>query len=97
MRNVIAGTLVGLALTVMSQAGMAQELQVGANDSVQSVLAGQKGKRVTVRVRSGQEITGLVREAGGRVVHLGAISGKEFFDAVVPLEAIDAVMVRTRQ
>ena len=75
----------------------AAELKVGANDTVQAVLAAQKGSRVTVRLRSGQEITGMVREVGSRVVQLGAVSGKDFFDAVIPLEAVDAVFVRTRE
>ena len=28
---------------------------------------------------------------------LGALSGREFFDAVVPLDAVEAVLIRTRQ
>ena len=72
-------------------------LQVGSGDTVETVLRAQKDKRVTVRLRSGQELTGVVRASNARVVHLGAITGKEFFDAVVPLEAIDAVMVRTKE
>jgi hypothetical protein len=97
MRNVISATLLGLTLAVTAHTSAAQELKIGANDSVQSVLVAQKGKRVTVRVRSGQEFTGIIREATGKLVHLGAISGREFFDAVVPLEVIDAVIVRTKQ
>ena len=96
MRNLTSIVLFGLALAA-APASLAQELRVGANDTVQTVLAAQKGKRVAVRVRSGQEFTGTVHEVTGRLVHLGAISGKEFFDAVVPLEAIDAVLVRTKQ
>ena len=95
MRTLASIALLGLMLAA-AQAGLAQELRVGANDTVQTVLAAQKGKRVAVRVRSGQEFTGTVQEVTGRLVHLGAISGKEFFDAVVPLEAIDAVLVRTK-
>ena len=73
------------------------DLKIGASDNVQTVLAGQKGVRVTVRVRSGQELTGLVREVNGNVVQLGAVGGKEFFDAVVPLAAVDAVLVRVKE
>ena len=73
------------------------QLQVGPNDTVESVLRAQKDKRVTLRLRSNQEITGVVRMSNARVVQIGAISGKEFFDAVVPLEAIDAVLVRTKE
>jgi hypothetical protein len=94
MKNGMLVLLIGAALAVPAAAA---ELKVGANDTVQSVLAAQKGARVTVRVRSGQEITGVVREVGSRVVQLGAVSGKDFFDAVVPLEAVDAVFIRTRE
>jgi hypothetical protein len=94
MKNAMLVLLVGAALAVPAAAA---ELKIGANDTVQNVLAAQKGARVTVRVRSGQEITGVVREVGSRVVQLGAVSGKDFFDAVVPLEAVDAVFIRTKE
>jgi hypothetical protein len=73
------------------------DLKIGANDNVQTALASQKGARVTVRTRSGQELTGLVREVNSNVVHLGAIGGKEFFDAVVPLSVVDVVYVRVKE
>lgn len=75
----------------------AQELSIGAADTVQSVLQAQKGKRVTVRLTGGQELTGVVREATAKLVVLGALTGREFFDAAVPLEKVEAVIVRTRQ
>jgi len=75
----------------------AQDLMITANDSVQSVLAAQKGKRVGVRLSGGQELTGIVREATAKLVVLGALSGREFFDAAIPLEKIEAVVVRTKQ
>ena len=86
-----------LAAALVCPAAFAQDVSIAANDTSQSVLAAQKGKRVTVRLRSGQELTGLVREANGRLAVIGALTGREFFDAVVPLEAIEAVLIRTRQ
>ena len=97
MGYAISATLLGLMLTMAAHTTAAQELRIGTGDSVQSVLAAQKGKRVTVRVRSGQEFTGIMRDATAKLVQLGAISGREFFDAVVPLESIDAVLVRTKE
>jgi hypothetical protein len=97
MRAFVHAWLLGFALAAIAPITAAQELRIGANDTVQQVLAAQKGKRVTVRVRSGQELTGLVRDVTGRLVQLGAVSGREFFDAVVPLESIDAVLVRTKE
>jgi hypothetical protein len=51
---------------------------------------------VPVKTRSGQEITGTVRMVSPKLVQLGQVAGKEFFDAVVPLEAVEAVLVRTK-
>ena len=97
MRALISSLLLGLTFAATAHLATAQELRVGANDTVQSILAAQKGKRVTVRVRSGQEFTGIMRDVTGKLVQLGAISGREFFDAVVPLEAVDAVLARTKE
>ena len=74
----------------------AQELKISANDTVQSVLAARIGKAATVRLTGGQEITGTVREVSAKLVVLGALSGREFFDAAIPLEKIEAVLVRTK-
>ena len=64
---------------------------------MQTVLAAQKGVRITVRLRSGQEFAGIVREVNSRVVQLGALGGKEFFDAVIPLDAVEAVFFRVKE
>jgi hypothetical protein len=90
----ISVVLLGLTLAVPA---LGQEVVVSANDTTQTVITAQKGKRVTLRTRSGQELTGTVREVTGRLIVLGAVTGREFFDAVVPLEAVEAVLIRTKQ
>lgn len=87
---ILAGTL------AWSATAAAAELRVGTADTIESVLRAQKG-RVTVRLRSGQELTGNVRSVDVRLLHLGSLTGREFFDAVVPMEAIEAVIVRTKE
>ena len=93
MRPLLAVIATSFLLTLPAQA---QELAVTANDSLQQVLAARKGKPVTVRLSGGQELTGVLREVTGKLVVLGAISGREFFDAAVPLEKVEAVLVRTK-
>lgn len=93
MRSILAAFL---CLAFAAQA-FAQDVSISANDTTQSVIAAQKGKRVTLRLRSGQELTGIVREATAKLVVVGAVTGREFFDAVVPLEAVEAVLIRTKQ
>ena len=73
------------AAFALSPVAQAAELRVSENDTVESVLKAQKG-RVTVRLRSGQELSGTVRAVTGKMLHLGALSGREFFDAAVPLD-----------
>ena len=75
---------------------VAQEVIISAADTTQSVITAQKGKRITLRLRSGHELTGTVREATTKLIVLSAISGREFFDAVIPLEAVESVLIRTK-
>ncbi|MBI4528941.1 MAG: hypothetical protein HY695_34520 [Deltaproteobacteria bacterium] len=97
MRQLFFFVLVGLMLGGSVSSATSAEFRVGAGDSVETVLAAQKGKRVTIRLRSGQELTGTVREVTGRVVQLGALAGKEFYDAVLSLDAVEAIVVRTKE
>ena len=89
-------TLLLAALLAVPPA-FAQELKVASTATVESLATAQKGKRITVRTRSGQELTGVVREVTPRFVHIGALAGREFFDAVVSLDAVEAVIVRTKE
>lgn len=86
-----------LVCLVLATGAFAQGITISATDTTQSVIAAQKGKRITVRLRSGQELSGLVRDSSDRVLVLGEVSGREFFDAAIPIDAIEAVLVRTRQ
>lgn len=86
-----------LVCLVLATGAFAQGLTISPADTTHSVIAAQKGKRITVRLRSGQELTGVVRDSSDRMLVLGELSGREFFDAAVPIDAIEAVLVRTRQ
>ena len=95
MRSAIRMLLVAALLA--AQPALAQELKVASAATVESLMTAQKGKRITVRTRSGQELTGVVREVTPRFVQLGALAGREFFDAVVSLDSVEAVIVRTKE
>lgn len=94
MRNRLAPVL--LAATLVAAPAFAADLDVKASDTVETILAAQKGKRVTVRTRSGLEVSGTVKAVTPKLVQIAQLQGKEFYDAVVPVEAIDAVVVRTK-
>ena len=90
----IAAVLVAAALHLPTV--HAQALSVAADDSVEKVLAAQKGKRVTVKLGPGDELTGVVKLVTPQLVHLGEIAGSEFFDAVVDTKRVVAVLVRVK-
>jgi hypothetical protein len=92
MRRLIATLAFALAATP----ALAQEITVQAADSIQTVLAARKGQAVTLRLSGGQEIGGKVKDVTPRLVVLGAVTGREFFDAAVAIEKIDAVLVRAK-
>ena len=90
-------TIIFAAFLAVSTTGAAAPLAIGKGDTTATVLVAQKGNRVTVRLTSGEELSGKVMTVGDHVVQLGELSGKEFFDAVIPLDSITAVIVRVRE
>ena len=90
--------LASLALAVLLCApAYAQSPEIADTDTIASVLVAHKGKRVQLRLRSGQDLDGTVKAVTPRLVHLATLSGREFFDAVIALEAIEAIQIRTRK
>ena len=52
--------------------------------------------RVTVRMRGGAHLSGTIGPIGNQSVIIKALSGREFYDAYVRLDAITSVEVQTR-
>ena len=75
---------------------IADPLSVTSDDSIQSIFSAHQGKRVTIKLNSGSELTGKVGEVNGEIIHLKELSGKEFFDAVASIKKIEAVVIRTK-
>jgi exosome complex RNA-binding protein Csl4 len=86
------------AMMALSGGAFAEEtsFQVQGGDTVKSVLERSAGQTVGLRVEGGEELRGKVGRVGDHVVQLTDLSGREFFDAVVPLDAIQAVVVKVR-
>lgn len=69
--------------------------ELAKDATVVSVLEAAKGSKVTLRLVAGDEMTGKVATVGDDVVKLVELSGREFFEAVVDLEDVVAVITRT--
>ena len=74
----------------------AEPVAVGPEDNLEKVLTAQKGKKVTIRLGAGEDLTGTVRDVTGQLLILGELAGKEFYDAVIPTRSIAAVIVRVK-
>ena len=93
MRTVVILMLVMLTVApVMAVDGVA--LKPG--DTIQTVLEWQKGKRITVRLQGGEELTGKVVFVSKELVKLEELTRREFYDAVVEVSKVEAVILRAR-
>jgi len=107
MRRRSMSVLAVLLVGVMASAGgmgvfvptvSAEEavLDLNSPDAIKQALEQQVGKRVKVKLESGQDLEGKVAKVGSHAVQLSELSGMEFFDATVKLDEIAAVVVRVR-
>lgn len=65
-----------------------------ADATIAAALTALKGKRATLKLQSGQELTGIVATVDDQTVKLTELTGMDYFDAVVRTESIDAVVMR---
>lgn len=63
-------------------------------DSVKTALERQAGQQVELRLKSGEKIGGKVDKVGEKTVYITSITGQEFFEALVVLDDVSAVVVR---
>lgn len=64
--------------------------------TLQDVLLENHGKRVIMHLESGEAIEGTVTTVGDIVVHLAKVAGRDFYDAVVRMDRISAVVFKVR-
>lgn len=86
-----------LLMPIAALALCATSLSAVAKDEVMvGVLKDRKDKQVTVVLRGGTELTGKVGNVGNNTLRLTELSGKEYFDAVVDLDDVSAVIFRSK-
>lgn len=99
IKHIVSGMLLiaGL-LTISVPKASAEEakFELKANETMREVLAERTGKRATLRMQSGEDLEGTIILVGNGLVHLTKLAGKDFYDAVVNIDRISAVIVRVR-
>jgi hypothetical protein len=68
-----------------------------ANDSsLQTSLLQFKGKTIEIQLKSGQQLTGKVSEVGNHLILLKELRGKEYYDALIEIDDIAALIFKAR-
>ena len=87
-----------LLCLALSQNLFAQEIkfELKKDYGIKEILTGYVGKRVAVRLDTGEELEGIVTSIGDHLVHISKLSKRDFYDALVRIERINAVIMRMR-
>lgn len=91
MKNHFLVPALAAGLSLLSLSAAAKD------EAMASILKDRNGKKVTVVLQSGTELSGKVKDVGNNTLTLSELSGKELFDAVVDLDDISAVQFRARE
>ncbi|MFZ2197540.1 MAG: hypothetical protein WAV13_07405 [Thermodesulfovibrionales bacterium] len=73
-----------------------EKYEIQSSDTVKIVLQKHAGKEVILRLNSGGEIQGVLTKVGDNVVHISKISTMSYYDAVVRIDGIAAVLIKVR-
>ena len=67
------------------------------NASMMENLSALTGQNVMITLEGGKMLSGQVKSVGAHLIHLEKIKGKEFFDALIRIENIQAIEARFRE
>lgn len=89
----MAGLLTLLPMNVPAEEA---RFELKASATIPDILRERVGKRTTLRMQSGEDIEGTVVMVGNSMVHVAKLPGKDFFDAVISIDRISAVIMQVR-
>ncbi|MGH7231479.1 MAG: hypothetical protein ACREJU_09000 [Nitrospiraceae bacterium] len=86
----------GVLCTAPSLSAEEAHFDLSAPDSIKQALEHEVGKRVRMKLVSGQDLDGKIIKVGSQAVHLAELTGMDFFDAVIRLDQVGAVIIKVR-
>jgi hypothetical protein len=88
--SVIASSI---ATTAFSEENV---FQFGKDNSLQTNLLQFKGKTIEIQLKTGGQLTGKLSEVGTQSILLKELQGKEYYDALIVIDDITAVIFKAR-
>lgn len=94
----IAVAALALVFCLMVSQVFAEEgkFDLNAGAGFKEILKDQMGKRVSIKLDGGEEMEGTVTRVGDQLVHISKLSRRDFYDAVVRIDRISAVIIKVR-
>ncbi|NOT22711.1 MAG: hypothetical protein HOP22_08290 [Nitrospiraceae bacterium] len=86
----------GLAGPIPLVSAEEQAIDLNSPEAIRHTLEQQAGKRVKLKLVSGQDVEGKVSKVGLHAVVVTELSGMEFFDATVRIDQVAAVIIKVR-
>ncbi|MBF0337999.1 MAG: hypothetical protein HQL05_09205 [Nitrospirae bacterium] len=65
--------------------------------TVKDTLTERIGKRVILKMDSGETLEGTVTTVGEQVVTISKLAGKDFYDAIIRMDKINSVVFKARE
>ena len=96
-KRVMMGLVVAVFLIAFQSTVAAQEkIELRQDIGIKEALIQFTGKRVSVTLDSGTAYEGILTKVGDHLIHISRLTGKEYFDALLRIEKISALVVRTK-
>ena len=89
-------TILALMTTLAASAVAEDKIGFTPTDTPATVLKRNEGQKVELRLKSGEKFSGKIAAVGDKAVHVAELTGQEFYDAVISLDDVSAVIIRTK-
>ena len=98
MSRVFFAVVLAMGLVIASQGISVAQEKPSFNPSInlKDNLASNVGKRVSLMTCSGESLEGTIEKVGDHFVLISKLSGKDYFDALVRIDEVRAVVFRAR-
>ena len=97
VKRVLVGLIVAVSMIASQSIVAAQDkIELRQDIGIKEALIQFTGKRVSVTLDSGTAYEGILTKVGDHLIHISRLTGKEYFDAVIRIEKISGLVVRTK-
>lgn len=95
---ILAGVIAAAGFFPLNSVAYAEETKMEVSDpnAMTSSLQKLVGKSVTLRLHSGEDISGIVEAVGPNALRLGQLTGKEYYSAIIKVDDVSAITYRAK-